>query len=186
MCLRDPDKWITNCCVGEVCLLLWRKMIMLLFLLIVLFIYLAKTSPHNWNILGTIGKVWGFIHTKFLQLKANPPRPPWLSSFLNPSLQVSLQWSERMTAWMLQRPATSMTRARSTARHTSAPAPAESLQLKSATRGSATRPFGSSLTRQGASVSGEKHPQQRFPHKSWIYSTEGMVQGGERFLKRGS
>lgn len=100
---------------------------------------------------------------------------------------------------MLPRPATWMTHVRSTARPTSARAPAAFPLLKSATRGSATRPCGSSLTRQGTSDASlskkkrrrrkkltEKHTHWRFSKwlitdKSWMYTTKDVLQKEEWF-----
>lgn len=108
-------------------------------------------------------------------------------------IKVSLQWPERITVWMLPRPATWMTRVRSTAHPTSVPAPAASPLLKSATRGSATRPCGSSLTRQGTSDTSlykkketKKHTHCRFSKrlisdKSWMSTTKDLLQKEEWF-----
>lgn len=90
---------------------------------------------------------------------------------------------------MLLKPVTWMTRVRSTAQPTSAPAPAASPPQKSATRGSATRPCGSSLTRQGTSDTSnrkKKHRCWRFSKwlisdKSWMSTTRDLFQEAERF-----
>lgn len=98
-------------------------------------------------------------------------------------LQVSQQWPERTTAWMPQRTATWTTCAKSTARPTSAPAPAESPPQKSATRGSATRPWGSSLTRQGVFYP-PKHAKTKVFQSDWNLIKTISTQETERICFR--
>lgn len=62
-------------------------------------------------------------------------------------VQENRPWRGRTTAWMRPRRVTWTTRVRNTARLTSAPAPAACPPLRSATKGSATRPCASSSTR---------------------------------------